>query len=218
MRLEQKQRRYGVAFGVGAFFIGLALTHLLSPTDLLPNESRWRVVTWMYLNAHGVEISASHFNAFSFGTTNLLTEINSPALISIPLFVIVLAGILLVDATSYTTQFVYILENAAWLLSGYLAAGIVAFGLSGARPGLTILIALIGGSIASIAIGSRVIGAALGGMSFIGIASLGLVASFGLLFLIGGFALAVAIGPLVLTSGAGVCISAVLMYSVRGLP
>lgn len=218
MRLEQKQRRYGVTFGVGAFFIGLAVTHLLSPPDLLPTEPRWKVVTWIYLNAHGVEISASHFDAFSFGTTNLLSEIDAPALIAVPFFVITLGGILLVDVTSYTTQFAYVLENAAWLLSGYLAAGIVAFGLSEARPGLTILIALIGGLIVAVAIGSRVIGTALGGMPFIGIASLGLVASFGLIFLIGGLALAVAIGPLVLTSVAGVCISAILMYGVRGLP
>ena len=218
MRLEEKQRRYGVAFGAGAFLIGLTLTHLLSPPDLLPTEPRWKVVTWIYLNAHGVEISASHFNTFSFGTTNLLSEIDAPVLIAVPFFVITIAGILLVDAVSYTTRFKYILENAAWLLSGYLAAGIVAFGVSEARPGLTILVALIGGLIAAVAIGSRVIGAALGGIPFIGIASLGLVASFGLIFLIGGLALAFAIGPLILTSATGVSISAVLMYGVRGLP
>jgi len=220
MRLEEKQRRYGVAFGVGAFFTGLALTHLLSPPDLLPTEPRWKVVTWMYLNAHGVEISASHFNPFSFGTTNILGEIDAPSLIAVPFFVISIAGILLVEAVSYTTRFQYVLENAAWLLSGYLAAGIVAFGLSEARPGLTILIALIGLFIAAVAIGSRVIGAAVGGrgLPFIGIASLGLVASFGLIFLIGGLALAVALGPLVLTSLAGISISALSIYSVRQLP
>jgi hypothetical protein len=63
-----------------------------------------------------------------------------------------------------------------------------------------------------------VIGAAVGGMPFIGIASLGMVFLFGLIFLIGGLALAVAIGPLVLTSVAGVCVSAGLMYIVRELP
>lgn len=218
MRLEQKQRRYGVAFGVGAFCIGLAVTHLLSPPELLPAEPRWKVVTWVYLNAHGVEIAASHFKSFSFGTTNLLDGIDAPTLIAVPFFVITLAGVLLVDALSYTTRFAYILENAAWLLSGYVAAGIVAFGLSEARPGLTILLVFIGGFIAAIAIGSRVVGAALGGMPFIGIASLGFVASFGLIVLLGGLALAVAIGPLILTSVAGVCISAVLMYPVRALP
>jgi hypothetical protein len=218
MKLDHKQRQYGVAFGLGAFLIGLAITHLLSPPDLLPTEPRWKVVTWLYLNAHGVEISASHFNAFSFGTTNLLNEIDAPVLSAVPLFVVTLGGILIVDAVSYTTRFTYILENAAWLLTGYLAAGIVAFGLSEARPGLTILIAFIGTLIAAVAIGSRVIGAALGGMPFIGIASLGLVASFGLIFLIGGLALAFAIGPLVLTSIAGVCISALSIYSIRQLP
>ena len=173
MKLEEKQRRYGMAFGVGAFLIGLVITHLLSPPDLLSTEPRWKVVTWLYLNAHGVEISASNFDVFSFGTINLLSEINAPTLIAIPLFTVTLGGILLVDAVSYTTRFAYIVENAAWLLSGYLA---------------------------------------------IGIASLGLVASFGFIFLIGGLALAFAIGPLVLTSAAGASVSAVLMYCVRRLP
>jgi hypothetical protein len=218
MRIDEKQRRYGVAFGVAAFLTGLALTHLLSPPDILPTKPRWQVVTWLYLNAHGVEISASHFNVFAFGTTNLLGEIDAPALIAVPIFVIILGGVLVVEAVSYTTRFEYVLENAAWLLSGYLAAGLVAFGLSDARPGLTLFIVLIGVFIAAVAIGSRVIGAAVGGMPFIGIASLGMVALFGLIFLIGGLALAVAIGPLVLTSIAGVCVSAGLMYIVRELP
>jgi len=217
MRIDEKQRRYGVAFGLAAFLTGLAITHLFSP-DILAPEPRWKVVTWVYLNAHGVEISASHFNVFALGTIDLLDEIDAPALIAVPFFVIILGGILLVEAVSYTTRFEYILENAAWLLSGYLAAGMVAFGLSDARPGLTLFIVLIGVFIAAVAIGSRVIGAAVGGLPFIGIASLGMVALFGLIFIIGGLALAVAIGPLVLTSVAGVCVSAVLMDIVRELP
>ena len=218
MRIDEKQRRYGLAFGVGAFLIGLVLTHLLSPADITTPEPRWKVVTWLYLNAHGVEISASHFNVFAIGTTNLLSEIDAPAVLAIPSFVIILGGVLLVEAVSYTTRFEYVLENAAWLLSGYLAAGLVAFGLSEARPGLTLFVMLIGVFIAAVAIGSRVIGAAVGGLPFIGIASLGMVALFGLILLIGGLALVVALGPLVLTSVAGVCVSAVLMYIVRELP
>jgi hypothetical protein len=148
----------------------------------------------------------------------MLDDIDAPTLVAIPFFVIILGGLLLVDAVSYTTRFEYVLENAAWLLSGYLAAGIVPFGLSDARPGLTLFIVLIGMFIAALAIGSRVIGAAVGGLPFIGIASLGMVVLFGLIVIIGGLALAVAIGPLVLTSVAGVCMSAGLMYIVRELP
>jgi len=123
---------------------------------------------------------------------------------------------MMVEAVNHTTRFEYIIQNGGALLTGYLAAGLLAFVISEVQPGVAMIIALavllaggayIGGTVAQrFTAGVPVFAGDLRGVVLIG-----------LLVALGGLVVLQSIASLVGGSLVGVTVGAVPAWTVRNV-
>lgn len=221
MRIRQRQLLYGTVFGLATFLVGWLITYVLTPSDLLTNFPRWKVTLWVFLSAHFVSISGLQLGGLSsaFTQVDLITQI--PTLRSlrvVPILLTALGGVMMVEAMNYTTRFKYLIQNSGALLTGYLAAGLLAFVISEAQPGVALIIVLAVLLAGGAYIGGTVTQRFTAGVPVFAVTSLGGVVLIGLLVVLGGLVVLQSIAPLVGVSLVGVTVGAVLAWTARNVP
>lgn len=221
MRVRQRQIVYGSAFGATTFLVGWAITVFLTPPDVLAELPRWKSSLWIYLSAHFVSISGLQLVGIgaAFVEVDLLSHFPQLQILRVmPIFLTTIGGLLMIEVVNYTTRFHHLIQNAGSLLIGYLSVGFLAFIVSGAQPGVAMLI--VSGAIlaAGAYIGGTVTQRLTGAVPVFAVISVGGVVLIGLLILLGGTAIVTAIGPMIAVSTLGVTIAAVLAYVSRNVP
>ncbi|WP_430503629.1 hypothetical protein [Haloparvum sp. PAK95] len=221
MRVRQRQLVYGSIIGASTFLVGWAATYLLTPADLLAEYSRWKVTLWVYLSAHFVKISGIHVGGLGAAFTEVDLIKQLPLLHSLrvlPLLLTVLGGVLVVETVNYTERLWYLLQNSSSLLLGYLGAGLLAFVVSEAQPGVAAIV-LVGGVLCStLFIGATLAQYLTGNLPIFGVVSLGGVIGIGLLVIIGGVAVLQSVGPLLAVATTGTVLGAILAWLARNSP
>lgn len=201
-RHQRKVMRYGLGSAMVTFLGGLAVTALLLPETPFNQTPRWKGVLWMYIGAHFVELSNVHI-----GGTGLAT-FQPVEIAEVPTFIYALPPIAASTGAVYTCYQIHsskIKHNVSNGISAgmaYFLITLLAIFISDARPTISAIIGIalfVGGGIW---IGSLFVGKLSGGLPFIGIASLGLVASIGIVLLLGSLAILAALwGVFVISFG-----------------
>ncbi|MFW6436873.1 MAG: hypothetical protein ACOCYZ_04500 [Halococcoides sp.] len=221
MRVRQQQLKYGAVFGLATFFVGWAITYVLTPPDLLIDTSRWKVTLWVFLSAHFVSISGLQLGGLSsaFSQVDLIAqEPMLRGLRAVPILLTALGGVMMVEAVNYTTRFKYLIQNSGALLTGYLSAGLLAVVVSGAQPSVAVIIVLAVLLAGGTYIGSTVTNRLTTGLPVFAVTSLGGVVLIGLLVVLGGLVVLQSIAPLIGVSLVGVTIGAVVAWTARNVP
>lgn len=209
VRYRRKQLRYGIFSGVLTFTAGWAVVTLLMPTTGFESVPRWKSTLWVYLGTHLIELSGSHTGGLGFNTVQPVEMANLPIEIYfLPILAVaVAAGYTCNELRS--TRIQNNVSNALAAGTGYFLSGLVAMIISDIRPSISSLLILalvIGGGIW---IGSTLLGYLSGGLPFLGIASLGTIASAGILVVLGGIAIVSAIlGLIVVAFGSAAIVGA----------
>jgi len=219
MRIRERQLIYGTIIGAGTFLSGCFLTALFIPDGFLNDVETWRVVAWVYLNAHFVQIVGETFAGITLSTVDLIGQ--TPALRVfrvVPVLLLVSGGLLMIETIGYTSRFTHLIQNSWALLIGYLGTGLIAFVLSDAQPGVSSIIMFGLIAIIALAIGSAFLGAVVRGIPMFGIVSLGGIFLIGLLIILSGIQVLQAIWPFLAVSVSGTALAAVFAWAARNAP
>lgn len=209
-RLRRRKIRAAAPAALLAFVAGWAVTALVIPETGF-DAPRWQGTLWLYLGAHGLELSNVYIGGIGLGTVKPLELISEPEFLT---FVPILAAGL---ASGYTcwklksSRLRHNVENAVAAGTAYVLVGVVAVIVSDMRPTISglLIVAVIAG--AAVWLGSTFIQAFSGGLPFIGISTFGTVAMVGLLLLLGGVAVVGALWRLLVTTyGAALLVGAVV--------
>lgn len=207
VRYKRRRARYGLPAGALSFIGGWAVVAFLTPTSLMPSYPRWQVTLWVYLGAHFVELSDVHTGGLGFSGLTVEEYAAGVPIDSVPLVAVVAVAV----AATYTcyefstSRVKHNVRNAITAGTGYFLTALAALILSDMQPAFTVVLMfglLVGGGIW---VGSSFIEALTRGMPFIGIATLGTIATVGILILIGGLSLISTIwGIIVISYGVAV--------------
>ncbi|MFB6302785.1 MAG: hypothetical protein ABEH78_08000 [Haloferacaceae archaeon] len=219
MRIRQRQLVYGTLFGAGAFVLGWALTYLFLSPNFLSETPTWQAALLLYINGHFVEITDATVGGIGVGTVDLITELpNLGHVRALPPLSLILASVLTAEAVGYSSRGRHILQNAASAAIGYVPAVAIGMVVSGARPGISLIVLLGVGLAISTYIGAGIVQKVTGGLPILAITSLGGLAAIGLLTILGGLVVLNAIWPLLAMIALSVIAGGVLMYAVRNAP
>lgn len=106
----------------------------------------WKMATWVWLNAYGVPIAkeAVTGSVFAMGTVNLIQPNPELHMLRVvPIFLTVMAGILVVNAMNGARSDSQLLEYTLVAAGGYVVAGLGAIILTEARPGIGLMLRLV---------------------------------------------------------------------------
>lgn len=220
MDIREKQLRYGFLFGFGTFVMGWGITHFFTPASVLPDHSRWQVSLWMYLSAHSVSISNAALGQTGnvFVQTDLVEASSLEPIRAVPVLITAIGGLLMVQVVGYTRRLRYVLENSFSLLVGYLTTGILAIIISGASPGMTVILVLALVLATAVAVGSVLAKRLTVGIPVVALTSIGGLAAIGLVVFVGGLGLLAIFGPFVLVSTIGVLGGGLFAWTARNVP
>jgi hypothetical protein len=217
MRIKKRRVVYGSTIGVSTFVAGVILVWLTTPVNQVEGLTNWRAALWIFLDANGVVLEPGASNSVLLDET----APNLPTLrigYVLPFLLVAFGTVLTASGVSGTGRLRYILENGSAILYGYLGVGLIALLESGARPAIAGFTALILFFMVAIYVGSTVVGRLTGGMPFIGVASLGLVAVIGMVFVFVGLAILDAMLPMIVVASSGMLTGGSLLWTVRQAP
>ncbi|MHC3382085.1 hypothetical protein [Haloarcula sp. H-GB5] len=187
MRTHRRKRiKYGLISGAFAFIGGWALTTLILPQALAADFPRWRTTLWVYLGAHFVEMSDVYFGGIGLETRQPTQVFPAPNYLTyIPILAAASAAAYSCTELSHEKLRPNV-SAAAAVGGGYFLAGLLAMLASDMQPGISfvLIIGLVAG--AGVWLGSSFLSTLTRGIPFIGITTLGTIASVGVLLLIGG--------------------------------
>jgi hypothetical protein len=218
MPTRQRLLIYGSVIGATSFLTGCVITYLILPEKILTEFSGWEPVVWVYLNAHFVTISGTQVQGLAglFQSVDLIESYPGlEALRVVPVLLVIIGGLVMIEVMGYTRRVKYLVQNATSVAIGYAMTGLFGFIISGAQPGVGLII-LIGVVVALAAmVGSTITNAITPNLEFFGIVSLGSVIMIGLLVILGGAVVIQAIWPLFAVSLVGGVFAAALSVIAR---
>ena len=219
MRISERRQRYGFLFGLGAFVLGWGLVYMVAPELTDGDTDRWLPVTWVYLSAHHIPISGLQTEGLSaVGTAvNYKQEVGVPLASAIPVLALLVSAATTADIVGYTGRFDHLISNCLAPLYGYLPALFVAYVWSAANPTIAIFVAIVFLAGVALYLGSAVVGQ-LAQIPFFGVTTLFGVIGVGLVILLAGASLLVALWRALLFCVGTALAGAVMMYAVRNAP
>jgi len=144
---QRWQLRYGAIWGLGTFAGGILYTLAVLPESLRTADiASWKIASWVWLNAHGVGIAGQQVGGLGmlFQDVSFLRENPSISLLSsVPPLFALLTVLLVVISMGGVQRDRHILENAVAGVGGYLLAGLITVIVSGAQPGVGLIIGLV---------------------------------------------------------------------------
>lgn len=146
--LRRRQLQYGIQWGTLAFVVGIGIVWATLPADLKQaSVETWRITTWVWVNAHGIGIAGSQVGGFSMApkTVGFIQPNPKLHLLRIlPLFLVTICGLLVNASMGGAHRDWHILENTLVATGGYVLTGLGAVLVSEARPGITMILFIIG--------------------------------------------------------------------------
>lgn len=187
---------YGLIWGILSFITGIGTTLAVLPEKLKALEvASWKVATWVWLNAHGLPISEQAVSDSPLNTGQLTFIGPNPELHLlrvIPLFLAAITVLMVVNSMNGVKNDSQLLQYSVVGAGGYIFAGLLAIVVSGAQPGIVMIIAIMLVLAAAAYLGGRV--AQQLPIPVFALTSIGGLVGIGLLVLFGaGAVLAIAI-------------------------
>lgn len=143
---RKRQYTHGIFWGILAFFGGVGITLVTLPEQFTQSDiEQWRIATWIWLNAHGVGIDGAQVGGWDMAFQTVTFIESNPELHMlriVPVLLAALAGLLVTASMGGARRDKHILENCVTASGGYVLASLGAIVVSGARPGVELIILL----------------------------------------------------------------------------
>lgn len=205
------------AIGLVAAGAGVVVTWYALPESLLSitNET-WRSAAWVFLNANDIPIEVNRGAISGSGFGNVIAENQQfRYLRALPFGLMIVAGVLAAEHAHSRAELPDTLLYSGLAVVGYLLGLISIVVLTNALPTLSWTFLIVGGGLAAIAVGSRVLDATTGGFPTIAVTSLGTVALIGIIVIVTGAALVDLLLPATAVAGGGSAVGGFLIWMNR---
>lgn len=221
--VRERQTLYGLFWGAAAFFAGwLTLLLVLPPDPLGLGVPDWKQAAWVFINVNGIPISGSSFDSGFLAAFRLYdvaqTRPELAPLRVLPIVLTIPAAVLANEGIGYTRRYRYVIENSAFVVLGYLAAGLTTIVVTDARPGLSALLGLFVLVGLGIVVGSMVVGLINEAVPVLALTTIGGIILIGIAAIAGIALILKTILPLLVLSFIGGEIGGGLVYVTRNLP
>lgn len=216
MVITGRQQRRGAIWGAAAFLAGVGLAWWVLGPGASPD--RFNRAMWLYLSGHYATVGPISVA----GLVEVLPRLGlvsagqySTVWHALPVLVVGLAAAGMNISMGYTLSPDYILRNSAAVLVGYLPSALIAIIWSGASGPVGTYLLVIAAGFFALAIGSRAIGGALGGLPVFAVTSIGGLVLAGLLVLVGGLFVLELLLPVAIFAAGGGALGSALVFVAR---
>lgn len=221
--IRERQTLYGLFWGAAAFIAGWVISFLILPQDPLGlGVPDWKQTAWVFINLNGIPISGSAFDPSFLAAFRLYDTIQTrPELAPLrilPILLTVPAAVLANEGIGYTRRSWYLIQNSAFVVLGYVAAGLATIVITDARPGLSVFLGLFVLVGLGIVVGSMIVRMINKAVPVLALTTLGGILLIGIAVISGIALILQTILPLIILSLVGSEIGGGLLYVTRNLP